>query len=116
MGRKSRATSEGKSRAQGAGERRFWALLTRAVEGADDEEMELALMFFLQQLEMLGNEGRFVWSGPLGPDRSRGLTIFEARDEAQAQATVEGFSPVQRQVWEVELLAPWDVDLQEARR
>ncbi|MSQ33393.1 MAG: hypothetical protein EXR60_03085 [Dehalococcoidia bacterium] len=78
-----------------------------------DEEAELALMFFMQQLELLGNEGRFVWSGPLGQDRARGLTIFEAADEAQARETVAGFSPIQRRVWEVELLAPWQVELRE---
>ncbi len=81
--------------------------------GVPDEEAELALMFFMQQLELLGVQGRFVWSGPLGRDRARGLTIFEAVDEGQAGETVAGFSPIQRRVWEVELLAPWQVDLRE---
>ncbi|MBI3953092.1 MAG: hypothetical protein HY330_01115 [Chloroflexi bacterium] len=109
-----RATSPRRRQPQpGANRRALWALLTRSLPGAPDDEVELALMFFLQQLELLANAGRFVWSGPLGQDRSRGLTIFEARDEAQARDTVAGFSPIQRRVWEVEFLAPWEVDLQE---
>lgn len=95
--------------------RHLWALLNSSVPGVPDEEVQLALMFFLQQLEMLGNEGRFVWSGPLGPDRARGLTIFEARDREQAEATVAGLSPIMRRVWRVDMLAPWEVDLNEAR-